>query len=258
MARPTFDAQWLYERELLHFDRFGQRFDVDGVPRWANTDAPSLYDGNHAAVGPNVGLIPDTLVQIVDAQRRDGATPCVDIYGTQDDRDQACLGIGLKRLHDQPIVFYACLRGEVTVPPPFARDDNRTAPPVYDVAPGDWSDTVLRLNTGAVRQVDRERVMYEALADDARFYAIFIGDQPVAAITRFDGDGVSRVTSLFVDPDFRKTGFARACAQRAVAESPHDVVYLLGPESNRAVAALARTFGGRVAAADAVRRYIAP
>jgi len=250
----TFDAAWLHRRDQRLRDDFGQRFDVAGIARWSNPDAPDLLDGNTAVVGPGEGLIPDQLIQVFDRQADEGVRRCIELYGPKDARDTLCEKYGLVLDAPSPRVLYVWTSRPA---PPPATGDNRATPPVEPINRRDWVRVVTRLEGDAPRL--RARAMAEAVSSRTAFYGIRIGESVVAAAARFDdGDGAARLMSAWTDPDFRRTGFAGACARRALAEAPVSRGYMVAPESNTAIAALARRFGAEVAAVDLARRWVSP
>ena len=103
MTSQSFDARWFFEQELALAGVFGQRFDVAGIARVSAPDVPAMAAGNRALVGPGDGLIPDVLVQVFDAQRRDGAVPRVEVYGERDQRDALCAELGMRELPGESI-----------------------------------------------------------------------------------------------------------------------------------------------------------
>jgi GNAT superfamily N-acetyltransferase len=101
--------------------------------------------------------------------------------------------------------------------------------------------------------------MCEAVSSRTAFYGIRIGDSVVAAAARFDdGDGAVRLMSAYTEPDFRRTGFARACSARALAEAHDGLGYMVASQSNAAIAAMAKRFGAEVTAVDLARRWVSP
>lgn len=251
---PRFDALWLYSRDQRLRDDLGQRFDVAGVARWSNPDVPELLDGNVATVGPDDPLIPDQLIQVFDRQSDEGVRRCVELYGPRDGRDALCEKYGLVLDDVSPRVLYVWTSRPAATGP---KDDNRAAPPVELIDRREWVQAVTRLEGPNPRL--RARAMAEAVSSRTAFYGVRIGDSVVAAAARFDdGDGAARLISAFTDPDFRRTGFAGACAARALADAPVSIGYMVAAESNPAVAALARRFGAEVAAVDLARRWVSP
>lgn len=251
------DAAWLSDRDRRLFDCFGHRMDVAGLVRWSNPDIARLRDGNHAAVAPDEALIPDQLLQLFDAQRADGARRrCVDIYGEVGDADNLCEEMGLARETDARLFLVTIDREGAARPRP---DDGagRNSPRVEPIAARDWVASVTAARQGEVAPWEREVLMTEAVIPEARFYGIRIGDTPVTCVARYDwGDG-SQITSLFTDPDFRKTGFGRACLSRAVFESPSPIVYGTIASDNVDMLAVNSRLGGEVHVRDVRRRYVA-
>lgn len=250
------DAHWLFEFDTHLFDAFGQRMDTAGLPRWSNPDAGRLRDGNHAAVRAGDGLIPDQLVQVFDAQRRDGANRrCVDVYGPQDERDALCTELGLYRQPEAGAQLLMFQR-EGTAPHPASSTDARPAPPVTEIERREWVDTIATLRGDAFAAWARDHAMIEAAVEEAHFYAIRIGDNPVTCIARFDWPDRSQIASLYTDPDFRKTGFGRAALNHAIHAAPSRRVYGVVDGDNLPMLKLARRSSVDVVLTDARRRYV--
>ena len=248
---------WLFEFDQHLFSQFGQRMDVAGLARWSNPDFPTLRDGNHAAIGPDDGLIPDQLVQVFDAQKQDGAgRKCVDVYGGPDDRDRVAVEMGLVRQNDAPIHVLLFHRERTPAPLPAVSTIERAAPPVWELEPREWVDAIEQVHSNALRSWERDMVMAEAAMDCATFYGIRIGETVVAAIARYDLPGASQVASLYTDTAFRKTGFGQACLARAIHGAPTRGVYGLIAGNNKAMLALAARTGGDLVLKDPRRRYV--
>lgn len=252
------DSRWLFELESHRFDALGHRIDTAGLPRWSNPDTPNVRDGNHASVREGEGLIPDQLVQVFDAQARDGAPRCVDIYGAPDARDALCTEMGLIRTRTAGLTLVAFRRSHATQPLPAAATDDRPAPPVTALHAREWIDAVTQVRRRDLVPYERDRVMGEAAIPSANFYAIRIGDSTAACIARYDWETASQIASIYVDPAFRKTGFATACINRAIHDSPHDVSFGLIAEDNAGMLRVAARAGAASAATDIRRRYIEP
>lgn len=251
------DPTWLFQFDQSLFDDFGHRMDVAGLARWSNPDSPTLRDGNHAAVGPDDGLIPDQLIQVFDAQSQDGAgRKCVDIYGGPDDRDRVALEMGLVRQNEAPIHVFFFHRERTPAPLPAVSTIERAAPPVWELEPAAWVDAVGQVQGVKLDSWRREFVMAEAAMGAATFYGIRIGDSVVAAIARYDCPNGSQVSSLYTDAAFRKTGFGQACLQRAIHGSPNRTICGLIAGNNSAMLAVARRAGGELVLKDPRRRYV--
>lgn len=251
------DPSWLYESDQRLFGEFGHRMDAAGLARWSNPDVPTLRDGNHAAIGPNDGLIPDQLVQIFDAQLQDGAgRKCVDIYGAHDDRDRVALEMGLTRQNEAPIHVFRFHRERTPAPLPAVSTLERAAPPVWEIPRGEWVDAIRQVKGGELDSWRRDFVMAEAAMEAVSFYGIRIGDSVVAAVARYDLPHGSRVASLYTDAAFRKTGFGQACLTRAIHSAPSRETYGLIAGNNAAMLAVARRTGGELVLKDPRRRYV--
>lgn len=251
------DARWLFEFESRLFDALGQRLDVAGLCRWSNPDTPRLRDANHAAVRADDGLIPDQLVQVFDAQQRDGARRrCVDVYGARDERDALCLEMGLAQQPAAPAMVLLFDRQHTPPVPPPKPGDKRTAPPLVRVDPRDWVDAVTRVHGGSLAPWQREHAMAEATIPEACFYAIRIGDACVTAVARYDWAGASQIASMYTDPAFRKTGFGRAALATALHGAPNDIVFGIVDGDNRPMLTVARRASVEVGLTDARRRYV--
>ncbi len=251
------DSRWLFELESNHFDTLGQRMDVAGLRRWSNPSSPQLRDGNHAAVGPDDGLIPDQLIQLFDAQDQDGTPRCVDVYGPSDDRDALCLQLGLQRSRSSALELVIFRRSRAKAPIPATDPQDRPAPPLVVVDPRQWVDTVTQVVGGPLPSWRREAVMAEAAIAQATFYGIVIGETAVACLARFDWKDASQITSVAVDGAFRKTGFAGAALSRAIHDAPHDRVFGLIAADNKAMLRVSMRAGAEPVSRDVRRRYIA-
>ena len=248
---------WLFDFDQRLFSEFGQRMDVAGLARWSNPDFPMLRDGNHAAVGPDDGLIPDQLVQIFDVQQQDGiGRKCIDIYGPPDDRDRLALEMGLTRQNEAPIHVVLFHRDRTPAPLPAVSTLERAAPPVWELERRDWLDAIKQVHTSELRPWERDIVMAEAAMECASFYGIRIGETVVAAIARYDFPGASQVASLYTDTAFRQTGFGVACLARAIHATPTRAAYGLIAGNNRAMLAVAGRAGGDLVLKDPRRRYV--
>lgn len=253
----AFDAHWLFEFDSHLFDAFGQRMDVADLPRWSNPDMPRLRDGNHAVVPADAGLIPDQLVQVFDAQRRDGATRrCVDVYGAEDERDALCMELGLHRQRGASATILMFDREGTPEPLPPASERDRTAPPVVELDRREWVDTVSVLYGDGMAGWVGDRAMAEATIPEASFFAIRIGDNPVACAARYDWPGRSQIASLYTDIDFRKTGFGRAALEKALHHAPRRRVFGVVDGDNLPMLKMARRASVDVVLADARRRYV--
>ncbi len=230
--------------------------DAGDLPRWSNPNVPASRDSNHAAVPPDAGLIPGQLVQVFDAQKQDGIlTRCVDIYGRQDDRDALVLNMGLERQNDAPIHVFLFNRDLTPAPLPIGATIERAAPPVREIEPREWVDSVEQVR-GELTGWRRDEVMAEASLEIASFYGIRIGDNTVAAIARYDYGGASQVTSLYTDKAFRKTGFGQACLRRAIYASPLRLICGMIAGNNNGMLRMAQRTGGDLVLKDPRRRYV--
>jgi GNAT superfamily N-acetyltransferase len=253
----TLAPSWLFEFDQRLFDGFGQRMDVAGLRRWSNPEFPTLRDGNHAAVGPDDGLIPDQLVQIFDAQCQDGAgRKCIDIYGLPDDRDRLALEMGMERQNEAPIHVFLFHPERTPAPLPAVTTLERAAPPVWELDRKDWVDTVELVHKRELLSWERDIVMAEAVMECASFYSIRIGETAVAAVARYDFPGASQVASLYTETAFRKTGFGQACLARAIHATPTRAACGLIAGNNEAMLAVAARAGGDLVLKDPRRRYV--
>ncbi|MCB9506995.1 MAG: hypothetical protein H6698_06395 [Myxococcales bacterium] len=252
------DADWLLHFEALAFAAFGQRMDVGGLPRWSNPETPGLRDGNHAAVPSASGLIPDQLVQVFDAQRRDGATcACIDVYGEVDDRDELCGSMGLRRESDADLAMVRYSRETTPAPLPVVSHIDRPAPPVIDIPAAEWVDAVADTRGGDLAGPDLDAARAQACMETARFYAIRIATRTVACVARYDWSGASQLAAHYVSPELRKSGFGMAVVQRATFGALNRVVFAVFPIDNAALMRVVRRGGGEVIDPNVRRRYIA-
>lgn len=252
----TIDAAWLFEHDASFYDAWGQRMDTAGLVRWSAPELPHLRSANHAAVGPDDVVIPDQLVQVFDRQQREGARrKCVDLYGAVDDRDALLDQLGLQRESSGRTVVIAWRR-EDTALPSFAQVGDRPVPEVDHLAADAWYDAVTAIRRDSIEDWEHDVIRYQASIDVARFYGIRIADSAVACVARYDLSHGSRVDSLFVDPDFRRTGFGRATLAAAIREAPEDRIYGTFDDKNLAMARVGERLGGAIRLRDVVRRYV--
>lgn len=251
MTPSSFDARWFFEQELALAGVFGQRFDVAGVARVSAPDAPKMAAGNRALVGPDDGLIPDVLVQVFDAQRRDGVTPRVEVYGARDERDDLCAEMGMVELPGET----AAVRATSTVPPPHVGDE-RTAPDVVPVVPEAWVEACEAMHHGQLSPGERARLMCEALHPRTGAWGIRVGAAWVAAVARVELGEVARFSSVYCDADFRRTGFARACVRHALRATTAEIALAVMERDAADVIGLVRSFAPDVSFAAPRRRWV--
>lgn len=252
----TLDAAWLFDHDAAFYDAWGQRMDVAGLARWSAPELPHLRSANHAAVAPGAVLIPDQLVQVFDRQQREGARrKCVDVYGDIDARDELLVEWGLKRESTGAKLVIAWRR-EDTALPNFAQVGDRPVPEVVTIPREQWYDAVTAIRRADIEDWEHDVVRYQASIECAAFYGIRIGDTAEACVARYDLPHASRVDSLFVDPDFRRTGFGRATLARAIREAPVDRIYGTFDAINLAMARVGERLGGAIRLRDVVRRYV--
>lgn len=253
MKKPGIDAAWLYAQDLRFYNLFGQRFDVPGAARWSNPAAAEMRDGNHAAFAPGSTPIPEQFVRILDAQRSDGASPCVDVYGAPGVADELCLQYGLTKLEPPALDLWVVVRDHARCIS-IARAE--TAPPVVEIAPDDWVAATATLEGFLARSSRYEIAMAEAAARDVKFYGIAIGHRWVAAVARHDEGELSRITSLRVDRDFRRTGLARAVLVRAAGDAPHEAAFFEVAGGDESLRRLSLSIGADCAVRNAHRRHV--
>lgn len=253
MKKPVIDAAWLYAQDLRFYNLFGQRFDVPGAARWSNPAVPDLRDGNHAAFAPGSVPIPEQFVRILDAQRGDGAAPCVDVYGTPGVADELCLQYGLTRLEPPALDLWVAERDHARR---VVAARAESAAPVVEIAPEDWVAATATLEGFVARSARYEFAMAQAAANDVKFFGIAIGERWVAAVARHDGGELSRITSLRVDRDFRRTGLARAVLLRAIGDAPAEASFYELPGGDDSLRRLSLSIGAKCVAVNAHRRRI--
>lgn len=257
MPETPFDAAWLYKQSAAYFDTWARRMDVAELPRWSAPALAHLRDANHAAVRDGAGLIPDQLVQLFDAQRRDGARrKCVDIYGAVDDRDRLVRELGLRREEDDSVTALLAWPNARDARLPRRIDGDRAHPTVEPIRDRDWYEAVQRTRRGALEAWEADVVRHQATIPCATFFGVRLGDHHVSCVARYDAPGATRIDSLFVDPDFRGTGFGKATLAAALRSAPGGVAYALFDERNVAMAAVGAALGGEVVQRDLVRRYV--
>lgn len=257
MAANAFDAAWLYAHDATFYDAWGPRMDVAGLARWSAPELARLRDANHAAIAPGEGLIPDQLVQLFDAQKRDGARrKCVDLYGEEDERDALLRQMGLRRESDESATVMIAWEKARAVWPRFPTRGDRAAPEVQEIRDRDWFDAVSGVRRGALEPWEGDVIRHQATIACARFYGMRIGETYVSCIARYDLPEASRFDSLFVDPDFRRTGFGRSTLAMTLSSAPTDVVYALFDERNVGMATVGEQLGGALVQRDVVRRYV--
>ncbi len=252
----TLDAAWLFEHDAAYYDAWGHRMDVAGLTRWSAPELSRLRSANHAAAAPGTVLIPDQLIQLFDQQQREGARrKCIDIYGDVDARDALVGEWGLKRESTGKTVVIVWRREETALPN-FAQVGDRPVPQVIELDRRDWYDAVSAVRRADLKDWQRPVLQHQASIESAHFYAIRIGDSVVSTVARYDLPNASRVNSLFVDPDFRRTGFGRAVLARAIREAPVDRIYATFDDLNIAMARVGERIGGAILLRDVVRRYV--
>lgn len=253
---PTFDHDWMFRTDARLFDAYGRRIDVAGLPRWSQPEYPTLRHGNHAAVRAGEALIPDQLVQVFDAQRRDGAAVrCIDVYGERDERDALCEQFGLRPSEQSELHVVTIDRDAA---PAGVTDDigDRTAPLPIEVPAREWVDVVTSITHGALPDWAMEVTRAQAVVPNVHFYAIRIGDAAIACVARFDWDDVSQIASLYTDTDFRNTGFARVVLMAAIHRAPNRTVIANYHVRNRIAGVIVKRIGARTVLRDPRRRYI--
>jgi GNAT superfamily N-acetyltransferase len=249
----TCDAAWLFAHDRTYFDEFGQRFDVAGAVRWSNPAYPGLRDGNHAAFGPAEAAIPEQIERIIDAQRQDGAVPCIDTYGERGSADALCAEYGFRRETPVPVQLWVVERAWVRQAAETMRADSA---PVEAIPAESWAEVCCGLHLARAPSPAWDAALIAAAARNATFHGIRIGDRWVACIATWDEGDAVRVNALRVDPEFQRTGFARAMAVHALAAAGPGVGFFLAAADNPALAAVAATTGARVCCTDVRRRYI--
>ena len=251
MTSQPFDARWFFEQELALAGVFGQRFDVAGIARVSAPDVPAMAAGNRALVGPGDGLIPDVLVQVFDAQRRDGAVPRVEVYGERDERDALCAELGMRELPGESIA----VRSSASVPPRVEADE-RTAPEVVAVPPEAWLEACEMMYHGDLPEGERARLMREALDRRTAMYGIRVGEAWVAAVARVDLPAVARFSSVYCDADFRRTGFARACVREGLRQTSRAHALAVMERDAADLIGLVRSFAPEQTMAAPRRRWV--
>jgi GNAT superfamily N-acetyltransferase len=252
---PRFDAEWLFEQNLTYLQAFGDRDDLPGLIRWRNADEPLLRDGNHAMVPPQGGLIPGLIDQHVDRARRDGAVPCIDIYGAADERDDLCRSWGLRQEPAEPLdlVAWKTTRTLRKATPASAK---RPAPPAQRIPRREWVDAVVSLRSREGKPWLAAFAMRQALMENATFYGLRVGEPWVAIVARYDFGATTQFAGLYVDPAFRRTGFAPALVLEACATATSEDCFVLAHAGNSGLERLLRSFGLEPSARDVRRRYV--
>lgn len=246
------DAQTLFALDQRWYSTYGHRFDVAGVPRWSDPASPDFLDANHAAFGPGVGVVADQISRIADAQALDGTRTCIDVYGPIGLADELCLAWGLKEYDWHDSLWHAPPRPHGAA----SSGDARSAPPVVAMPPEEWTLAIDHTTLMATGGEERARAMALAAARDMAFYGIRVGERWAAAVGRFDDGEFSRLCSLRVDAAFQRTGFARACVERAVLDAGPRTCFFTTPGQATAASAVARQYGAHCLVPNVKRRYL--
>jgi len=118
------------------------------------------------------------------------------------------------------------LEGELLGPPPMPCDIRPVASPAdwdafWELMWQDWSEHHARM--GRPPKEDVARQMWrskQAKQPPVQYWMAYEGERPVGYFNSWQGvNGVGQVEDLFVDPAYRKRGYARALIHHTVAKS---------------------------------------
>ncbi len=244
---------WLFTQDLKHFALLADIDAVAGVDCSRAADNPASTRCNQAFVGPDATLSADQVQAVGDWFSDADLRPVFAIYGDPGGRVDALEAAGYREHAEAALDLRVWRRQTGTRPMEFTAGSDRPTPPVVDIPAAAWP--------AAVRDVRGEDTPELAIAQceskfpAAHFAGIRIGDRFTSVVARYDWDGQSQVQSLYTDPDFRKTGFAFACANHVLARTPFDCAFVLARSGDRAVGGICTRLNAGIAAERIVRRW---
>ena len=265
-------AAWVLRHDRLQFSAFGRVVADQAWERVTNRENALHRDGNHAWVGPGTPISAAGIAELARAQRSEGSTPCLDLYGEPDDRDALMIECGFRLDELSPSALLAWkssvhdgVAGDGIAGDGFAGDGagHRPSvvgkraghrPSVVEVPRERWPVVVGQVNPGKLEPMWRRVVEAESRMVCARFFAVFVGDLAVSRCALYDWQDAVQIESVATHPDFRRLGYAREMLETVLAAS-RSPVYLLVTASNEAAINLYKSMGGVVLHSSLTRRY---
>jgi GNAT superfamily N-acetyltransferase len=247
----------IWQHDHYYWGTFSRITPRDGYAIYTNPSLPGRYDPNHAGFmrldAPNVDAVITDVIHFFDALGMDSVV-YLDHLATPTTLPASLVQHGFVAMTDWGIIDL--MIHQHVIPTPAPHITVTSALEAIDFAT--WAN-LTEPDAHSSAEIMYQLRYQEVSASDVTGYIAWDDGQPAGRCVTYSRNGITRIESVFVAPQSRRRGVARAMVTHAINDSRArgDVVYLFAHHASHAQT-LYTSLGMQCVASNAVLTYVRP